>query len=94
MVVHYRSLREHIDALRKIGELCEVDKEVDWNLEVGAITRRICETGGPAVLFNRIKDASGFRMLAAPMTASFANLYPAELQQRILRDWKTGYGLP
>ena len=30
----------------------------------------------------------------APVTASFAKLYPAELQERILRDWKTGYGLP
>jgi UbiD family decarboxylase len=70
MVVHYRSLREHIDALRKIGELCEVDKEVDWNLEVGAITRHICETGGPAVLFTRIKGAPGFRMLGAPAAAS------------------------
>jgi hypothetical protein len=52
---HYRSLREHLDALRAIGELQEIDQEVDWNLEIGAITRRIYETGGPAVLFNRIK---------------------------------------
>jgi hypothetical protein len=27
--IHYRSLREHIDALRAIDELCEVDQEVD-----------------------------------------------------------------
>lgn len=30
----------------------------------------------------------------APVTASFAKLHPTELQQRILRDWKTGYGRP
>ena len=37
-------LREHIEALRELGELREVDQPVDWNLEIGAITRRICET--------------------------------------------------
>ena len=69
--VHYRSLREHIDLLRGIGELCEVNQEVDWNLEIGAITRRVYETGGPAVLFNKIKDiAPGFRVLGAPAGAS------------------------
>lgn len=69
--IHYRSLREHIEALRELGELSEVDQEVDWNLEIGAITRRICETGGPAVLFNRIKGIEpGFRVLGAPAAAS------------------------
>jgi UbiD family decarboxylase len=70
-VVHYRSLREHIAALRAIGELHEIDQEVDWNLEIGAIVRRIYETGGPAVLFNRIKGTEpGFRVLGAPAGAS------------------------
>src|SRR5215469_3769420 len=68
---HYKSLREHLDALRAIGELQEVDREVDWNLEIGAITRRIYETGGPAVLFNRIKGIEpGFRVLGAPAGVS------------------------
>ena len=70
MVRHYRSLREHIEALRELGELSEVDRPVDWNLEIGAITRRICETGGPAVLFNHIKGIDGFRVLGAPAAAS------------------------
>jgi 4-hydroxy-3-polyprenylbenzoate decarboxylase len=30
----------------------------------------------------------------APLRASFECAYPADLQARILRDWKTGYGLP
>lgn len=44
-------LREYIEELRKIGELVEVQEEVDWNLEVGAIIRRCYETGSssPAV---------------------------------------------
>jgi 3-polyprenyl-4-hydroxybenzoate decarboxylase len=36
---HYRSLRDHIEALRALGELHEIDREVDWNLETDAITR-------------------------------------------------------
>src|SRR6266508_2379656 len=76
MAVHYRSLRDHIEALRALGELREVDQEVDWNLEIGAITRRICETGGPAVLFNRIKGTHGFRVLGAPAAASASKERP------------------
>jgi UbiD family decarboxylase len=64
---HIKSLREYIDALKTIGELQEVDKEVDWNLEIGAITRRCYETGAPAPLFNNIKGfEKGFRVLGAP----------------------------
>jgi 4-hydroxy-3-polyprenylbenzoate decarboxylase len=87
MVVHYRSLREHIEALRALGELREVDQEVDWNLEIGAITRRICETGGPAVLFNRIKGIEGFRVLGAPAAASSPD-------GRALARVATSIGLP
>jgi len=34
----FRDLREYIEALKKTGDLAEVNREVDWNLEVGAIT--------------------------------------------------------
>jgi 4-hydroxy-3-polyprenylbenzoate decarboxylase len=64
---HIKSLREYIDALKALGELQEVDKEVDWNLEIAAITRRCYETGAPAALFNTIKGGEkGFRVLGAP----------------------------
>src|SRR5262249_55483265 len=46
--VHPRSLRAHLDVLRGLDELHEIDREVDWNVEIGAITRRVGETGGPA----------------------------------------------
>jgi 4-hydroxy-3-polyprenylbenzoate decarboxylase len=69
--IHHKSLRDHIEVMRDLDELAEVDREVDWNLEIGAITRRICETGGPAVLFNKIKGIeAGFRVLGAPASAS------------------------
>lgn len=62
-----RNLRAYIDALKALGECVEVQPEVDWNLEIGAIIRRCYETGAPAPLFNRIKDTvSGFRVFGAP----------------------------
>jgi 4-hydroxy-3-polyprenylbenzoate decarboxylase len=85
---HYRSPREHLDALRAIGELQEIDQEVDWNLEIGTITRRIYETGGPAVLFNRIKGIeAGFRVLGAPAGISAR---PGQPMARVA----TSIGLP
>jgi hypothetical protein len=35
-----RSYREYIEKLKSIGEMREIDDEVDWNLEQGAILRR------------------------------------------------------
>src|ERR1700733_1192627 len=66
-----RDLREYVEALREIGEVVEIDQEVDWNLEIGAITRRCYETGAPAPLFSRIRGAeAGFRVLGAPAGVS------------------------
>jgi 4-hydroxy-3-polyprenylbenzoate decarboxylase len=64
---HLKSLREYIDQLKAIGEVQEIDVEVDWNLEMGAIIRRSYELQAPAPLFNRIKGIEpGFRVLGAP----------------------------
>jgi 4-hydroxy-3-polyprenylbenzoate decarboxylase len=60
-------LREYLDALRGLGELVEIEQEVDWNLEIGAIIRRCYETGAPAPLFQRVKGIErGFRVFGAP----------------------------
>ena len=68
---HIKSLREYIDSLKDLGEVQEVDKEVDWNLEIGAITRRVYETDAPAPLFNNIKGhPKGFRVFGAPAAVS------------------------
>jgi 4-hydroxy-3-polyprenylbenzoate decarboxylase len=54
--MEFRDLRGWIDCLRREGELHEVDAEVDWDCELGAVTRRVFGNGdGPALLFNRIK---------------------------------------
>src|SRR6516225_10062599 len=66
-----KSLREYIDALHALGEIQEIDVEVDWNLEMGAIIRRSYELRAPAPLFNRIKGIEpGFRVLGAPAGVS------------------------
>ena len=53
---HLSSLRQYLDALRDLGELQEIAHEVDWNLEIGAVTRRCYETGAPAPLFGRVRS--------------------------------------
>src|SRR3989304_6561135 len=52
----YKDLREWIETLEKEGELTRVKKEVDWDLELGAIARENMGRGGPALLFENIKD--------------------------------------
>src|SRR5215510_8682861 len=54
--VAFGDLRGWIDALRKAGELQEVDAEVDTDFEIGTIMRLAQGPGtGPAMLFNNLK---------------------------------------
>jgi len=43
-------LRDFLDILEEYQEVQRIDAEVDWNLEMGAITRRVYDLGAPAVL--------------------------------------------
>ena len=67
---HFTSLRDYLDALRDLGDLREVDFEVDTNLEIGAFIRRTHETYGPAPLFTNIRGHAGYRVLGAPLSYS------------------------
>jgi 4-hydroxy-3-polyprenylbenzoate decarboxylase len=52
----FNGLRGWIDALKQADELHEINAEVDWDCELGTITRRAFGNGdGPALLFNNIK---------------------------------------
>lgn len=51
-----KDLREWIELLDKKGELQRIKAEVDWDEEIGAITREISSRCGPALLFETIKD--------------------------------------
>jgi len=64
-------IREYIQKLKEIGELKEINKTVDWNLELSAIMKRNNDMKGPALLFNSIKDyPAGFSVLGSPVAAS------------------------
>jgi phenylphosphate carboxylase alpha subunit len=68
---HYASFREFVEALKKLGEVQEIDREVDWDLEMGAIITRTTQHKLPAPLFNKVKDSEeGLRALGAPGATS------------------------
>ena len=64
---YYKDNRAFIEALRATGDLVQVDQEVDWDLEMGAIVRRVCEQKGPSPYFRAVKDYPGFEALGAPL---------------------------
>lgn len=63
-----RTQREFIDVCKKTGDVVIVDKQVDWDLELGAISRRATEIDGPAVVFNNIKDYPGQSIFVNPIS--------------------------
>jgi UbiD family decarboxylase len=68
---YFEDLRSYIDALDEIGDLKRISREVDGDLEPGAITRRSCEIQSAAPLFENIRGAKpGFRVLGAPAAVS------------------------
>jgi len=71
MSMMMRDLRDFIDFLQRHGELQRIQEEVDWNLEMGAITRRCYDLGAPAALFEKVKGyPRGYRALGAPLGPS------------------------
>ena len=50
-----KDLREWIDDLEERNDLKRITAEVDWDEEIGAITREISSQFGPALLFENIK---------------------------------------
>lgn len=55
MPMTYNDLREFLDALEGKGLLKRVRAEVDPELEVSEIMDRLVKTGGPAVIFEKVK---------------------------------------
>src|SRR3954468_14293086 len=51
----YRTLADCVADLAAHGRLATIDAEIDPHLEAAAIQRRAFETGGPALLFRRVK---------------------------------------
>jgi UbiD family decarboxylase len=63
---HLKSLRAFIEDLKEIGEIQEIDQEVDWDLEMSGITRHSMDLRAPAPVFNSIKGIDGFRAMGSP----------------------------
>ena len=64
----YHDLREFMAACTEADEMITIDKEVDWNLEMGAISRRSCEIGAPMVHMTNIRGIeNGARVLGSPI---------------------------
>ncbi len=53
----YKSLRDCANDLEKAGKLVRVKEEVDANLEMAEIHRRVYDAAGPALLFEKVKDS-------------------------------------
>ncbi|MCL4744414.1 MAG: UbiD family decarboxylase [Burkholderiaceae bacterium] len=51
----FLDLRQTIQRLEEAGELHRISAEVDWDRELGAVTRKALEQKGPALLFEAIK---------------------------------------
>lgn len=55
----YKDLRTYMRQIEEIGELKRITVEVDWDGEVGAITRRLFkQKHRPALLFENVKDST------------------------------------
>ncbi|MCI5080878.1 MAG: UbiD family decarboxylase [Saprospiraceae bacterium] len=53
----YKSMRDCVRDLEKHGHLVRIKQEVDPNLEMAAIHRRIFDAQGPAILFEKVKGS-------------------------------------
>jgi hypothetical protein len=80
-----KSYREYLDILKGMGEMIEIDDEVDWYLELGAIFRHSAETLAPGAIFNNVKGCPpGFRAAgrrgakAAPTNKSGVRISPLQ----------------
>ncbi len=75
----YKDFREFIATLEQEGEVQRIKEEVDWNLELGAITRRANEAEAPSPFFENIKDYPGGRVFGAPAAPSARDRYHARI---------------
>jgi 4-hydroxy-3-polyprenylbenzoate decarboxylase len=57
----FLDMRQWMASLEQQGELKRIKAEVDWDREIGAITRRVLEKKGPALVFENIKGYANGR---------------------------------
>ncbi len=98
----YDDLRTFLDDCEKEGMVVRVQEEVDWNLEAGAINRRLAEMGKgkgikeggtPAVIFENVKGyPKGFRLATHMMGAidRIAKAYGYDYKGKTSSEIKAG----
>jgi len=94
----FSDVREFIAKLENEHECQRIEKEVDWNLEAGAMLRRSVEAGLPAPFFQKIKGypdgyrlfgntLANYRRIAIAMDVK-PDISPKELMEEYLRRKK------
>ena len=53
----FEDLRSFLNYLEANGSLHRIPVEVDWDLEIGAILRRVFDRRGPALMFERVRGS-------------------------------------
>jgi hypothetical protein len=74
---HLSSLREYLDALRDLGELQEIAREVDWNLEIGAVPK----------VWDRVMTSEDAREGIQSFVERPAAVFPRMLIDDLSREW-------
>ena len=87
-----QDLRDWLDRVEALGELVHVEKPVDWNEEMGAITYLVAKQNpSPAVLFNHIRGYEnspvGARSLWNLLGPSFKRIASRTRSPSISHGW-------
>ncbi len=70
-VIGIKSLGDWLKVVESMGELKRIKAKVDWDLEMGTITYMAGKTvGGPALMFENIKDHPRSKLLFNPFGSS------------------------
>src|SRR5580658_11231653 len=93
----FLDMRQWMASLQQQGELRHITAEVDWDREIGAISRRMLEKKGPALLFENIKGYASGRCtklfvsgLGARSRLALALGFPRETSNRELVQYVMG----
>ncbi len=69
----FKDFRQFLRTMEKHGEVQRIKREVNWNLEMGAIQRFASEKGLRAPFFEKIKDYPGWKA-SSPLMATMGRV--------------------
>src|SRR2546428_7661205 len=81
----FMDMQQWIALLEKEDELRRIRAEVDWDREIGAVSRRALEKKGPALLFETIKGYRGGRFTKV-LTNALGDRRPLALALGVPKD--------